>query len=93
MNIQIDTIFPQVRVDGKEIDFSKKEFDVFLFLWENKGKICTRNHIQNTVWGFNHFNGDRVADVAITRIRKKLEQTELRERLVTKKGFGYSLVI
>lgn len=92
MNIQIDRIFPQVRIDGREIAFSKKEYDLFLFLWENKGKICTRSLIQNTVWGFNHFNDERITDKTITRVRKKLEQTELREKLITRKGFGYSLV-
>ena len=93
MNIEIDKIFPQVRIDGEEIAFSKREFDVFLFLWENKGRICTRRLIEQAVWGQDRFNNERVADITVSRLRKKLEQTELRERLVTKKGFGYSLII
>ncbi len=91
--IEIDKIFPQIRIEGREIDLSKKEFDLFLLLWENKGRICTRTIIHNAVWGSNSFNTDRITDITVARLRKKLEQTELKEKLITKKGFGYTLNI
>jgi two-component system response regulator ResD len=89
MIIKIDPVFPQVIIDGKEIYLSKKEFELFLFLWRNKGKICTREILLTNIWGMHYFHEGRVTDIAIVRLRKKLFNTSV--QIQARKGFGYIL--
>jgi len=89
MIIEIDALFPSVTIDGKYIEFSKREYDLFLFLWQNRGKICTRNIIQSSIWRGNYYHDEQLVDKVITRIRKKIGKTGILVKTV--KGFGYRI--
>jgi DNA-binding response OmpR family regulator len=93
MNIQFDKIFPYLNIDGTQIFLSKREWSVFILLWENKGKICTRDILLSRVWGDSHFTESGIERATILRIRRKLSNTALHNKLVSIKGFGYSLKI
>ncbi|MGL4534786.1 MAG: response regulator transcription factor [Fusobacteriaceae bacterium] len=89
MNLTIDEQKFLVKKDGKEIEFSKKEFDLLLMLVINKGIVINREKILDEVWSTNYSIGDRTVDVYIGKIREKLE--ELGKYIKTVKGVGYKL--
>lgn len=89
--------------DGYEIDFDKrivtenneninltsKEYDLLLFLLNNKGKAFNRDQILNYVWGDDYFGSDRVVDDLMRRLRAKMPNLQVE----TIYGFGYRLLV
>ncbi|MGL4391877.1 MAG: response regulator transcription factor [Fusobacteriaceae bacterium] len=78
-----------VKFEEKEIDLSKKEYDLLLLLLNNIGIVLTREKILDMVWGTDYFSGDRSVDVYISKLREKLPT--LTKSLKTLKGVGYKL--
>ena len=76
-----------VRVDGKEIDLSPKEYDLFVYLVENRGVALTREQLINTVWGYDYYGDDRTLDTHIKLLRKALGPYQ--KFIVTLRGVGY----
>lgn len=79
------------RKDGNELELSKKEYDLLLFLMENVGKPFSREELLGKVWGYDGFLGDvNTVDVTVSRLRKKLESDPSNpEYLITRRGVGY----
>lgn len=79
------------RRDGEELELSKKEYDLLLFLMENVGKPFSREDLLGKVWGYDSFLGDvNTVEVTVSRLRKKLEKDPSNpEYLITKRGVGY----
>lgn len=75
--------------DGKEIELSKKEYDLLLLLIKNIGKVISREKILERVWESNYYSGDRTVDVYISKLREKIPC--LSEGIKTVKGVGYRL--
>ena len=73
--------------NDKEIKLTTLEFDLLVFLINNKGKSLNREDILNAVWGADYFGSDRVVDDLIRRVRKKLPKLNIN----TLYGFGYRL--
>jgi two-component system, OmpR family, alkaline phosphatase synthesis response regulator PhoP len=78
-----------IRVDGKEVFFPKKEYEVLLYLAEREGRAVSRETILNAVWGSDSHVVDRTVDVHIAKIRDKLGPHA--GYLETIKGVGYRL--
>lgn len=76
-----------VRLDGKEVHFPKKEFEVLLFLARRPGRVITREILLNEVWGQDVFVVDRTVDVHVRKIREKLKDFAF--LIETVKGVGY----
>lgn len=74
-------------VDGKEVVFTKLEFEVLALLLSKPGQVFSREKILNTVWPSDTIVLTRTVDVNITRIRKKIGRYG--ELLRTKFGYGY----
>ncbi len=76
---------------GEELELSKKEYDLLLFLMENAGKPFSREDLLGKVWGYDGFLGDvNTVEVTVSRLRKKLEKDPSNpEYLFTKRGVGY----
>jgi len=87
--LSIDTIKHEVRFNGVEIELTAREFELLLYMMENKGRVLTRDMILNHVWGYNYFGSTRTVDVHITRLRQKIPY--LTEAISTIKSFGYKL--
>lgn len=89
--LEIDRSRYVVRKDGVELELSKKEYDLLLFLMENAGKPFSREELLGKVWGYDGFLGDvNTVDVTVSRLRKKLEKDPSNpEYLITKRGVGY----
>ncbi|MHB8105304.1 MAG: FHA domain-containing protein [Dehalococcoidales bacterium] len=94
--LKIDEKRNEVRVDGKPITVSKKEYQMLLCLYSRTGKICSRETIIAEVWP-EVMDTQGVSDAAIDqmvhRLRMKVEiDASLPKRIISRKGFGYMLV-
>ncbi len=74
---------------GNNINLTSKEYDLLLFLLENKGKAFSRDQILNQVWGTDYFGSDRVVDDLMRRLRQKMPKLNVE----TIYGFGYRLLV
>jgi len=78
-----------VRIDGEEVFFPKKEFEVLLYLAEREGKAVSRESLLTAVWGSDTHVVDRTVDVHVAKIRDKLGTHS--GYIETIKGVGYRL--
>ncbi len=79
----------QVKVDGKEIELSKKERDLLLLFLTNTGRVLSRERILNSVWGLNADPLTNVVDVYVGRLRRKIGIEG--GRIVTLRNVGYRM--
>ena len=77
----------KVTLDGSEISFTKKEFEILKLLLENKNRVFTREEILSRVWSDEVIVLDRTIDVNITRLRKKIGKYG--KQIITRLGYGY----
>ena len=84
--VGIDTRSRRVLVEGREIDTTKREFDLLLFFGKHAGAAVTRSQLMRAVWGHEH-SGERTVDVYIRRLRGKLGRHK--DSLTTVRGYGY----
>jgi DNA-binding response OmpR family regulator len=81
-----------VAMDGVQIEMTDKEFELVVFLFKNLGKLISRGHMSESVWGRSADVQSRTVDTHISRIRKKLELGPERGiRLTPIYNFGYRL--
>ena len=78
-----------VRIDGKEVFFPKKEFEVFVFLARRLDEVVRREVLLDSVWGTDVQVVDRTVDVHIRKIREKLGKHA--NYIETIKGVGYRM--
>ncbi len=79
-----------VKIQKRTLDLSKKEFDLLVFLIEQKGFTVSRDQILEHVWGYDAFVGERVVDAFIKSVRKKLTPP-YSSMIKTVRGVGYRL--
>ena len=77
----------KVTLEGEEISFTKKEFEILKLFLENKNRVFTREEILSRVWSDEVVVLDRTIDVNITRLRKKIG--EYGKQIITRLGYGY----
>ncbi len=87
--IEISPSRHRVMVDGQEIFFPKKEFEVLTYLARYPDQVINRERLLNAVWGSDVRVVDRTVDVHIRKIREKLGKHA--DRIETIKGIGYRL--
>ena len=76
---------------GQRLDLTPKEFQLLTLLLRRKGEVLSRTEIAEQVWDVNFDFGTNVIDVAIGRLRTKLDQPFHRPLLHTVRGMGYVL--
>ncbi len=86
-NMEINDVFHTVKVKGREINLSPKEYSILLILMENHGKVVSRESLLRLVWGYDYFGGLRTIDTHINRLRIKLGDKG--NSINTVRGFGY----
>jgi len=74
---------------GRDVKLTAKEFLLFQYLLEHRGRVLSRDLLLGDVWGYRYTGGTRTVDVHVRRLREKLPL--LVEALVTVKQFGYKL--
>lgn len=89
-NIRLDKVGRHVWVNENEITMTVKEFDLLLYMMENKGKALSKNELFNKIWGFDSESEPQTLTVHINRLREKLEEDPKNpKRLLTVWGVGY----
>lgn len=86
-NLAIDTVSHTVKIDGKEIDLTPKEFELLVFLAKNEGIALSREKILQKVWDYDYFGEDRTVDTHIKMLRSHLGP--YRSYIETVWGIGY----
>ncbi|GBF72385.1 DNA-binding response regulator [Paenibacillus sp. 598K] len=89
-NLFIDTDMYVVYKDTEPLDLTHREYELVYYLARNSGKVMTREHLLQAVWGFEYFGDVRTVDVTIRRLREKIEDDPSKpEYILTRRGLGY----
>lgn len=77
---------------GDTIELTHREFELLHYLAKHIGQVMTREHLLQTVWGYDYFGDVRTVDVTIRRLREKIEDNPSHPTwIVTRRGVGYYL--
>ena len=85
--LQINTLARFVSADGRRLELSPKEYELLVYLAENRGRAVSREQILNQVWDYDYFGDLRTVDTHINRVRTKLGAKSGLIRTI--RGFGY----
>lgn len=92
-NVSLDSMATEVRVDGKRVTMSLKEFALLRLLAQHPGEIVTRESILREIWGSTEFIHPNIVEQYISFIRRKLDSEDSGVRIRTIRGTGYSLEV
>lgn len=87
-SLSIDETSRSVKVEGKNVDLTPKEYELLIYLKDNKNIALSRESILNAVWGYDYFGDVRSVDTHIKKLRAKLGE-EAGKRIETVRGYGY----
>ena len=90
-DLQLDLIKRRATRSGRRIDLTAKEFTLLELLLRRKGEILPRSLIASLVWDMNFDSDSNVIDVAIRRLRAKVDDEFDRKLIRTVRGMGYVL--
>ena len=90
-DLAIDETTYTARLGGTALDLTYKEFELLKFLAMHPGRVFTRSHLVQEVWGYDYFGGTRTVDVHVRRLRAKLG-TEHESMIGTVRNVGYKFV-
>jgi two-component system alkaline phosphatase synthesis response regulator PhoP len=86
--VEIDLPAHRVLVAGEPVELTRKEFDLLTALIRSRGRVLTRDHLLERVWGYAYPGETRTVDVHIRRLRKKLGD-RVKDHIETVVGVGY----
>ena len=87
----IDEVTYSVRLRGRLLDLTYKEFELLKYLAQHPGRVFTRSQLLQEVWGYDYFGGTRTVDVHVRRLRAKLG-TDYEVLIGTVRNVGYRFV-
>ncbi|RDI40896.1 response regulator YycF [Falsibacillus pallidus] len=77
---------------GETIELTHREFELLHYLAKHIGQVMTREHLLQTVWGYDYYGDVRTVDVTVRRLREKIEDNPSHPTwIVTRRGVGYYL--
>ncbi len=89
-NLEIDLTRHEAHLDDEVLELKPKEFDLLLFLMQNRGRAFSRDQLLERVWGWEFSGGSRTVDVHVRWLRSKVEKDpEQPIRIITVRGVGY----
>lgn len=88
--LEINFAARTVKIDGKKIDLTPKEFDILSYLIENKNIAISREQLLSKIWGYSYFGDDRTIDTHIKMLRNNLK--DYRNHIETVRGIGYKFI-
>ena len=89
--IELNKSAHQVKIDGKDIELSFKEFELLAYFMENQGIALSREKILNNVWNYDYFGDARTIDTHVKKLRSKLG--DCGEYIKTIWGMGYKFEV
>lgn len=90
-NLTIDKVSREIVRGGHKIELTPKEYDLLMYLLENKNHVLNREQIINQVWGYDFVGDTNVVDVYIRYIRKKIDYDFDVKLIQTIRGVGYCI--
>lgn len=90
-DIEVNTSYHQVSVDGVSIEMTPLEYSLLSYFIDNRNIALNRTQILDGVWGYDYFGDERTVDTHVKRLRKKLGSQG--EMIKTVRGVGYRLVV
>lgn len=80
--------------NGEDVELTHREFELLHYLSQHINQVMTREHLLQTVWGYDYFGDVRTVDVTVRRLREKIEENPSHPKiLITRRGVGYFLKI
>ncbi|WP_138419126.1 response regulator YycF [Aquibacillus sediminis] len=77
---------------GEQVELTHREFELLHYLARHIGQVMTREHLLETVWGYDYYGDVRTVDVTVRRLREKIEDNPSNPVwIVTRRGVGYYL--
>lgn len=93
-NIRIYTKEYKVEKDGRDLDLSRNEFELLIFLSENPRQVFSREQLYDRIWGFDSYGDLNTVTVTINRLRQKIEDNPKNPKyILTVWGVGYKFEI
>ena len=90
--ITVDTARLRVIKNGRAVDLTQREYELVKYMALSAGKVFSREELMTGVWNYDYFGDIRLVDVAVRRLREKLENDPGNpEYIMTKRGAGYYL--
>ncbi|WP_270180569.1 response regulator YycF [Alkalihalobacillus sp. CinArs1] len=93
INVGALTIHPDAYLVTKReesIELTHREFELLHYLSKHIGQVMTREHLLQTVWGYDYFGDVRTVDVTVRRLREKVEDNPSHPSwIITRRGVGY----
>lgn len=80
-----------IEKDNQKMDLTKNEYTILYYLSIHKNEVVSRDEIMDYLWESEEFIDDNTLNVNIKRLRTKLEELGLQDRIETKRGQGYAL--
>ena len=91
-DILIDTEAQAVMKNDAPLDLTQREYEIILYFAKNPSKVISREELMEKVWGYDYYGDLRAVDVAMRRLREKIEDDPSEPKLIiTKRGVGYYL--
>lgn len=91
-DLQIDENSFTVKKNGNTIDLTQREFELLLYMSKHVNQVLTREHLLQSVWGYDYFGDVRTVDVTIRRLREKIETDPgAPQYIITRRGIGYTM--
>jgi two-component system response regulator VicR len=91
-DLAIDGASFVVKKRDKTIDLTHREFELLLYLSKHLNQVLTREHLLQSVWGYDYFGDVRTVDVTIRRLREKIEDDPgAPAYIITRRGIGYTM--
>ena len=88
-DLEIDVIRRKVRRGGKRVDLTPREFALLQLLARRQGEVLSRTQIASYVWDMNFDSDTNVVEVAIRRLRAKIDDDYDVKLIQTVRGVGY----
>lgn len=88
-DLKLDLEKKQVTRNGKNIELTKKEYELLEYLMKNTGIVISREKIIETVWNYDFVGDTKIVDVFIRYLRSKIDDEYDKKLINTVRGFGY----
>ena len=91
---RLDKDLQSVTKNGRTLELTPREYDIICYFFERPSQIISREELMENVWGYDYYGDLRAVDVAMRRLREKLEDDPADPKyLMTKRGAGYYMQV
>lgn len=91
---RLDKDLQSVTKNGRTLELTPREYDIICYFFERPAQVISREELMENVWGYDYYGDLRAVDVAMRRLREKLEDDPADPKhLMTKRGAGYYMQV